>query len=48
MSDDTGLYEYVASYVTNSYAPLRAILLDHVCVLLHGSLYPMMDHFLIR
>ena len=25
------------------YVPLRAILLDHVCIHFHGSLYPMMD-----
>ena len=28
------------------YAALGAILLDHMCVHLHGSLYPMMDHTL--
>ena len=26
------------------YVPLGAMLLDHVCVYLHGSLYPMMDY----
>ena len=26
------------------YAPLGAILLDHVCIHFHGSLYPMMDY----
>ena len=28
------------------YVPLEAILLDHVYVHLHGSLYPMMDYTL--
>ena len=26
------------------YAPLRVMLLDHVYIHLHGSLYPMMDY----
>ena len=26
------------------YVPLRAILLDHMYIYLHGSLYPMMDY----
>ena len=45
MSDDTGLYQYVVSFVTNlCMHPWGAILLDHMYIHLHGILYPMMDY----
>ena len=47
MSDDPGLYQYVASFVLDScLRPWGAISLDHMYVHLHGSLYPMMDYTL--
>ena len=45
MSDDTGLYQYVASFALDL-CILGAILLGHMYVHLHGSLYPMMDYAL--